>query len=83
MADELDLDSGQTKNSAYKNYLDRFALVAQRFQQQMHVSSFYEFVERFDVAGKCTKRHDPAIPRITPQVYCSSKMGFGAVPRLV
>ena len=72
-SDELDLDEGQTKNSAYKNYLERADLVAQRFQQHVQGLSFYDFVEKYDAAGACSKRQEPAIPRIMPQVYCSNK----------
>ena len=83
MSDELDLGSGQTKKSAYKNYLNRFDLVAARFQHQMHGCSFFDFVEKYDASGKCTRRHEPAIPRIMPQVYCSSKKRPAAFPQLV
>ena len=47
MTDELDLESGRTKNSAYKDYLDRFNLVAERYRPRLGTCSFYQFVERY------------------------------------
>ena len=72
-SDSMDLETGRTTSCAYKQYLDRVSLVAPRYRAMMNDMSFYEFVEEFNTVPPFAKRREPHIPRMMPQVFCSTK----------